>query len=86
MTVEHLFERDPTWLTQLSNCFFLILLYHAHPIFFEPEGICFGAPASQIPTFIDDGEDFLQLPSRDGRDLQGRMDRGYLHEDFLSMT
>ena len=33
------------------------IAYHVPPICFEPEGICFGAPASQIPTFANDGED-----------------------------
>ena len=57
MTVEHVFKRDIICLTQLFNCFFPILFYHLPPIFFEPEGICFGAPASHIPTLVDDGED-----------------------------
>ena len=86
VTVEHVFERDLTCFTQIFNCFFPILLCHVPSIFFDPEGICFGAPVSQIPTFVDDGEDlFLQIPSRDGRDLQGRMARRYLHEAFLSI-
>ena len=56
MTVKHVFDRDLTCLTQLFN-FFPILFYHVPPIVFDPEGICFGAPASQIPTLVDDGED-----------------------------
>ena len=56
MTVEHVFERDLNCLTQLFDCFFPILIYHVPPIFFDPEGICFGAPASQIPALVDNGE------------------------------
>ena len=57
MTVKHVFERDLTCLTHLFNCFFPILFYHVPPIFFDPEGICFGAPTSQNPDFVDNGED-----------------------------
>ena len=57
MTVKHVFEKDLTCLTQLFNCFFPILFYRVPPIFLDSEGICFGAPALQIPTFVDDGED-----------------------------
>ena len=88
MTDKHVFEGGLTCLTQLFN-FFSILFYRVPPICFDPEGICFGAPASQIPTFVDDGEDlfFNYLHAMgDGRDLQGRMARGYLHEAFLLMT
>ena len=59
MTVEHVFKRDLTCLIQLFNCFLPILFYHVPPIFFDLEGICFGAPASQIPNFVDDGEDLF---------------------------
>ena len=42
-----------------SHRAFPILLYHVPPIFFEPEGIYFGVPVSQIPTFVDNGEDMF---------------------------
>ena len=57
MTVKHVFKRNITCLTQLFNCFSLFFFIMYPPICFEPEGICFGAPASQIPTFVDNGED-----------------------------
>ena len=82
-----MFEGDLTCLNHHFNCFPPIIFYHVTPIFFDPEGICFGAPASQIPTFVDDGEDVcLQLPSHNGKVSQGSMARGYLYEAFLSMT
>ena len=40
-----------------SSIFSPILFYRVPPIFSEPGGICFGAPALQIPTFVDNGED-----------------------------
>ena len=55
MTVKHVFERYLNCLTQLFN-FFTYSFYRVPPIFFEPEGVYFGSPASQIPTVVDDGE------------------------------
>ena len=57
ITVEHVFDRDLTCPTQIFNFFFPIIFYHVPPIFFDPDGICFGTLASQIPTFVDDAED-----------------------------
>ena len=56
MTVKDVFEGGITFLNQLFNCFLPILFYRLPPIFLDSEGICFGAPASLIPTFVDDGE------------------------------
>ena len=56
MTYKHVLKGNLTCLTQLFNCFFPIIIYHVPPIFFESEGICFGALASQIPTFVDYGK------------------------------
>ena len=59
MTVEHLFERDLTYLTKLFN-FFSLFLFIVYPqSFFERKGVCFGAPESHIPTFVENGENVL---------------------------
>ena len=55
VTVKHMFEGNLTCLTQLFS-FPPIIFYHIPPIFLDLESICFGAPTSLIPTFIEDGK------------------------------
>ena len=55
MTVKHVFKRDLNWITQLFN-FFPHYFLSCTPIFLELESICFGAPTSLSPNFVDDGE------------------------------
>ena len=83
MTVEHVFDRDLTCLTQLFNCFFPILLYHLPPILFEPEVIYFGAPASQITTFFDDGEDVFY---NNLHAMGGICKEGWLGDIFMKLS
>ena len=52
-----MFKGNLTFHTKLFNCFTPIIFYHVPPIFLDKEGICFGAPSSHIPPFVEDGED-----------------------------
>ena len=83
MTVKHVLERDFTCLTQLLNCFFPILFYHVPPIFFEPEGIYFGATASQIPTLVDYGEDVF---CNHLHVMGGVRKEGWLRDFFMKLS
>ena len=58
-----------------SSIFPPILFNHVPPIFFEWESICFGAPTSLSPTFVDNGKDVLsyKLHAMGGIFKKGRL-------------
>ena len=62
-----------------STIFFPVLFYHVPPIFLESYSICFGAPTSMSPTFLDDGKDVL---SYNLHTMGGICKEGWL-SDFL---
>ena len=86
MTVKHVFKRNLTYLTQLFNVFPYYFLSRTPNLSWVGEHFLWCTYISD-PYFSWRWKICaLKQPSRDGRDLQGRMALGSPHQVFLWMT